>query len=407
MTETSAAVTGIGLVTPAGIGVTAAWDGLLTGRSRAATDAALAGLPVDFCCRVPDFDADAILGRRLSWRLDRGTQLAVTAAREAVADSGWDPARWNAERVAVVIGVGSVSYDHYEKEVGHIKVGAFEKVSPLAITRSVPNMAAGEIGMDLGARGPNFGVSTACASGATAIGVALGLLRAGSCDIAIAGGAESACNRICSAAFGQMGALSGRTRDPAGASRPFDQDRDGFVLGEGAGVLVLERPRDALGRGARPRAYLAGYGASCDAYRFAAPHPAGRGAAEAMQAALRDAALAPEDIDHINAHGTSTPLNDLAEFHALHHVFGRPPAVSANKSLLGHAIGGAGAIESVHTVLTLERQTIPPTANLDSPDPQIDLDIVSKEPRETPMDAALTNSFGFGGQNAALVFHVA
>ncbi|MGW9046164.1 beta-ketoacyl-[acyl-carrier-protein] synthase family protein [Streptomyces lydicus] len=407
MSAREVAVTGLGLVTPAGVGVAATWHGLLSGESPAARDPALDGLPVDFCCRVPGFDAAERLGRRLSWRLDRCAAMALVAAREAVADAGLGTDRWDPLRVGVVLGVGTASMERYEEEFAKLAGGRATEISPLAIPRSVPNMVAGEVGMDLRVRGPNLTVSTACASGATALGTARQLLLADACDVVVAGGSESLCSRIPAACFHQMGALSRRGDDPAGASRPFDADRDGFVLAEGAGMLVLERAEHARGRGARVRSYLAGYGASCDAYHFTAPHPEGRGAAEALSAALGDAGLEPGDIGHINAHGTSTVLNDRAEALALRQVFRRPPPVTAVKGALGHAAGGAGAIEAACTVLALQEQVVPPTANLRCLDPDIELDVVSKVPRPVRMAAAVSNAFGFGGQNAVLVFRAA
>ncbi|MFF7701288.1 beta-ketoacyl-[acyl-carrier-protein] synthase family protein [Streptomyces lydicus] len=407
MSAREVAVTGLGLVTPAGVGVAATWHGLLAGESPAARDPALDGLPVDFCCRVPGFDAAERLGRRLSWRLDRCAAMALVAAREAVADAGLGTDRWDPLRVGVVVGVGTASMERYEEEFAKLTGGRATEISPLAIPRSVPNMVAGEVGMDLRVRGPNLTVSTACASGATALGTARQLLLADACDVVVAGGSESLCSRIPAACFHQMGALSRRGDDPAGASRPFDADRDGFVLAEGAGMLVLERAEHARARGARVRSYLAGYGASCDAYHFTAPHPEGRGAAEALSAALGDAGLEPGDIGHVNAHGTSTVLNDRAEALALRQVFRRPPPVTAVKGALGHAAGGAGAIEAACTVLTLQEQVVPPTANLRCLDPDIELDLVSKVPRPVRMAAAVSNAFGFGGQNAVLVFRVA
>ncbi|MFJ6604854.1 beta-ketoacyl-[acyl-carrier-protein] synthase family protein [Streptomyces lydicus] len=401
------AVTGLGLVTPAGVGVAATWHGLLSGESPAARDPALDGLPVDFCCRVPGFDAAERLGRRLSWRLDRCAAMALVAAREAVADAGLGTDHWDPLRVGVVLGVGTASMERYEEEFAKLTSGRATEISPLAIPRSVPNMVAGEVGMDLRVRGPNLTVSTACASGATALGTARQLLLAEACDVVVAGGSESLCSRIPAACFHQMGALSRRGDDPAGASRPFDADRDGFVLAEGAGMLVLEQAEHARARGARVRSYLAGYGASCDAYHFTAPHPEGRGAAEALSAALGDAGLEPGDIGHVNAHGTSTVLNDRAEALALRQVFRRPPPVTAVKGALGHAAGGAGAIEAACTVLTLQEQVVPPTANLRCLDPDIELDVVSKVPRPVRMAAAVSNAFGFGGQNAVLVFRAA
>ncbi|MFF8373179.1 beta-ketoacyl-[acyl-carrier-protein] synthase family protein [Streptomyces lydicus] len=407
MSPREVAVTGLGLVTPAGVGVAATWHGLLSGESPAARDPALDGLPVDFCCRVPGFDAAERLGRRLSWRLDRCAAMALVAAREAVADAGLGTDRWDPLRVGVVLGVGTASMERYEEEFAKLADGRATEISPLAIPRSVPNMVAGEVGMDLRVRGPNLTVSTACASGATALGTARQLLLADACDVVVAGGSESLCSRIPAACFHQMGALSRRGDDPAGASRPFDVDRDGFVLAEGAGMLVLERAEHARGRGARVRSYLAGYGASCDAYHFTAPHPEGRGAAEALSAALGDAGLEPGDIGHVNAHGTSTVLNDRAEALALRQVFRRPPPVTAVKGALGHAAGGAGAIEAACTVLALQEQVVPPTANLRCLDPDIELDVVSKVPRPVRMAAAVSNAFGFGGQNAVLVFRAA
>ncbi|MFI0155713.1 beta-ketoacyl-[acyl-carrier-protein] synthase family protein [Streptomyces lydicus] len=407
MSAREVAVTGLGLVTPAGVGVAATWHGLLSGESPAARDPALDGLPVDFCCRVPGFDAAERLGRRLSWRLDRCAAMALVAAREAVADAGLGTDRWDPLRVGVVVGVGTASMERYEEEFAKLAGGRATEISPLAIPRSVPNMVAGEVGMDLRVRGPNLTVSTACASGATALGTARQLLLADACDVVVAGGSESLCSRIPAACFHQMGALSRRGDDPAGASRPFDADRDGFVLAEGAGMLVLERAEHARARGAQARSYLAGYGASCDAYHFTAPHPEGRGAAEALSAALDDAGLEPGDIGHVNAHGTSTVLNDRAEALALRQVFRRPPPVTAVKGALGHAAGGAGAIEAACTVLTLQEQVVPPTANLRCLDPDIELDVVSKVPRPVRMAAAVSNAFGFGGQNAVLVFRAA
>lgn len=404
MTGGEIAVTGMGSVSPAGIGTRVLWDALVAGKSLAARDDALAGLPVDFSCRVPGFDADATLGRRLAWRLDRFTHLALAAARAAVADAGLNPASWDGPRVAVVLGVGSNSLERYETSFSQLRDNnKAARISPLMIPRSVPNMVAGEVALDLRAAGPNFTTSSACASGATAIGVARDLLRVGACDICVTGGAESGRTRAAAVAFWRMKALSERAEAPQFASRPFDRQRDGFVLSEGAGVLVLERAADAAARGARSRGYLSGYGASADAYDVTAPHPLGEGAARAIRSALADAGLEPDDIGHINAHGTATPLNDLAEARALHEVFNHPPPVTSCKGVLGHSLGAAGALEMIATVLSLEQQLIPPTANLDCLDPAIDLDVVARGPRPARIAAAVSNSFGFGGQNAVLV----
>ncbi|MEU4797571.1 beta-ketoacyl-[acyl-carrier-protein] synthase family protein [Streptomyces sp. NPDC023327] len=399
----AAAITGIGMVTPCAVGTEGSWNGLLSGKPSASADPALEGMPVDFSCHVTDLDAPGRLTPRLALRLDRFTQMALIAAREAAADAGLDPETWDGTRVAVVIGVGTASFDRLESEVVKVAANRIRAVSPLMIPRSIPNMAAGEVAIDLHARGPGLSTSTACASGATALGTALMLLRSGACDIAVAGGTESVCNRISSAGFSQLGALSKRVHDPAGASRPFDVERDGFVLAEGAALLVLETQAHARARGARTHALLAGYGATCDAYHPTAPPKDGRGAVEAMRTALKDAGLAPEEIDHINAHGTSTPLNDAAECRSLRTVFGTPAPVTANKGTWGHAIAAAGAIEAAITALTLERQLIPPTANHANQDPAFDLDIVHGAPRPARLRTALSNSFGFGGHNAVLV----
>ncbi|WP_030694416.1 beta-ketoacyl synthase [Streptomyces globisporus] len=403
MSSQPVAVTGLGMVTPAGMGTAATWEHLCTGAPTAMSDPELDGLAVDFSCRVRDLDGRRRLGARLAMRLDRFGQMAIIAAREAVTHAALDPEDWNAPRVGVVLGVGANSLSTYPVEFARFRDGHADKVSPFALPRSVPNMVAGAVSLDLGAQGPSFTTSSACASGTTALAVACDLLRSGACDIVISGGSESGTSAMCSVTFGQMQALSRRCHDPAGASRPFDADRDGFVLGEGAGILVLERTTHARARGAHPLAYLTGHGSSSDAHHYTSPHPEGDGLARAIRSALTDADLASYDIGHVNAHGTSTELNDKAEAQALRRVFRRPPPVTANKSVIGHSLGAAGAIEAALTVLTLQHQLIPPTANLDRMDPAIDLDVVTKIPRPARIDAALTVSSGFGGQNAALV----
>ncbi|WP_217201786.1 beta-ketoacyl-[acyl-carrier-protein] synthase family protein [Streptomyces buecherae] len=399
------AVTGLGVLSPVGLTPEANWAGLCRGRSVAAYDAELAGLPVDFSCRVPGFDAAAELGARWARRTDRFSQFAVAAARRAVADAGLDPGAWDGERVGVVLGVGSNSLHTYTAEFRELNDDRPDRVSPLALPRSVPNMAAGEVAMDLGACGPGFTTASACASGATAIGVARDLLRGGACDVVLAGGSESACCRMSATCFARLRALSRRTAEPELASRPFDADRDGFVLGEGAAVLVMERYAGARARGAQVRALLRGYGATSDAHHPIAPLPDGSGAARAIRIALRDAECAPREIGHVNAHGTSTRLNDAAEAAALSRVFGQhPPPVTAPKSVVGHALGAAGALEAAYTVLSLEHQVIPPIANFGHQDGDHKLDVVAGAPRRAAMSAAITCSFGFGGHNAVLVF---
>ncbi|WP_327303998.1 beta-ketoacyl-[acyl-carrier-protein] synthase family protein [Streptomyces sp. NBC_01298] len=404
MNRHAVAVTGLGMVTPAGVGVGATWDRLCGGVPTATHDPSMDGLPVTISCRVADADLEPALAAGLAWRTDRFIRFAHAAAKEAVADAGLDSALWDGSRVAVVIGTGGSSHDTTIKACQILEKGRLLALSPTVLPRSLPNMAAGEVGTMLGALGPTLGVTTACASGASAIGIASMLIRSGACDIAVAGGSDSGCNRLGSALFWRMGALSTRMHDPAGASRPFDADRDGFVLSEGAGVLVLERSEHARARRAREYARLTGYGFSGDAHNPTVPHPAGDGAVRAMHAALDGAGLAPRDVGHVNAHGSATPMNDIAEATALRRVFDTPPPVTAAKGVLGHLLGGSGAVEAVCSVLSLHHQLIPPTANLDRMDPEIDLDVVTKVPRPARLETVLSNSFGFGGQNAALVF---
>lgn len=400
-----AAVTGIGMITPGGSTTDTTWASVCRGRSLARTDSGLAGLPVDISCSVDDFDGDAVYGRRLARRMDRFTHLALAAAQQAVTDAKLDLATWPSPRVAVILGVGSNSLHTYVREFTLLGRNQPRSVSPIALPRSVPSAAAAEVALHLGARGPSFTVASACASGATAIAVAADLVSSGACDIALAGGAESGLSRMTATCFQQMRTLSRRTDAPEHASRPFDIDRDGLVLGEGAAILVLESPRHALRRGSHTRAVLRGHAMSNDAHHPVAPHPGGDGAEQALRGAVQAAGLCPGDIGHVNAQGTSTPAGDTAEALALLRVFGAaPPPVTAPKSILGHALGAAGAIEAALTVLTLEKQLIPPTANLSRQDPGRELDIVTHSPRPARIEAAVTNSFGFGGHNTVLVF---
>ncbi len=404
MAAPSVAVTGLGLVTPAGIGVQASWERVVSGQSAAAKHPDLAGMDVDFACWVPDFDVTAQLGAKAARRMDRFVQFAVVAAREAIADAGLDPETWDGARIGVVVGCGMGGGPTWEAQHSVLLERGPNRVSALYIPLVIPNMAAGQIAIEFHARGPNLCTATACASGATAIGTALDLLRNRRADIVLAGGTEATITQLSIAGFTNMRALSMRADAPERASRPFDRDRDGFVAGEAAGMLVMERAEDAKARGATVRALVAGYGASGDAHHQTAPDPEGRGATQAIRDALADAGLAPDDVTHVNAHGTSTPLNDKGEAAAIRRVLPEDVAVTSTKGVTGHTLGAAGAIEAAFTVLTLQHGLIPPTANLDSQDPEIDLDVVSKEPRESPVAAAISNSFGFGGHNAVLAF---
>ncbi|MYV98458.1 beta-ketoacyl-[acyl-carrier-protein] synthase family protein [Streptomyces sp. SID3343] len=408
MASSEVAVTGLGLVTAGGIGVEATWRTLCAGVSTARRDPGLAGLPVDISCAVPDFDGDARLGRRLSRRMDRAAQMTVVAAREALADAALDPRSWDPTRVGVIIGSGGPSMESLTSAMERLIAGRSTAISPASLPRSLSNTAGTEVGLDLGAQGTNFAPAAGCASGAIALGVARDLLRAGTLDVVFAGGTDTMCDRLSAACFAQLGALSTHSGDPYHACRPFDADRDGFVLGEGVGVVVLERPAHARARRARVRALLSGYGSANDAYHLTAPRPDGRGAQLATRAALADAGWSAADVDHVNTHGTGTVLNDAAEARFLASVFDRCPPITAVKSVLGHTGGAGGAIEAAVTVLTLEHASIPPTANHHRTDPAMDLDVVAKLPRRPArLNTAISTSVAFGGQNAVLAFRTA
>ena len=398
MTGLDIAVTGLGLVTPGGVGVEAGWSAVLAGRSTAAHDPVLVGQEVMISCRVPGFDADALLGARRAVRLDRFTRLALVAAREAVAEE--DLGSWDAARVGVVIGTSAGGGETFERQHGVLLADGPAGVSPLLLPMHLPNMVAGQVAMEFGFRGPNLVVSTACASGATAIGVACDLLAARRCDVVLAGGVDALLNPLTMAGFARMGALS-RRDDPVTASRPFDADRDGFVAGEGAAVLVLRRGEDARADGRRVRARVVGYGATADAHHITNPDPEGRGVVAATSAALSDAGASASDVRHVNAHGTSTQLNDLVEGRVLARLLPSGPVVTSTKGVTGHMLGAAGAAEAVFTVLAVERGVVPPTANLERLDPRLELEVAT-EVVSGEVGLAMSNSFGFGGQNAVL-----
>lgn len=403
-----AAITGVGMVTAAGVGVEKSWERIRAGAGTAAGEVpALAGIPADFACAVPDFDPGGIIDRKQMWRLDRSTQLALVAAHEAVTSSGLDRDSWDATRVGVVLGNGIGGAATWEKQHHVLLERGPRKVSPLLIPMLSPNMGAGYISMMFGALGPSLVTATACASGTTAVGMARELLRGGVCDVVITGGTEAPLVPSLITGFSQMRALAGRRDDLSTTSRPFDADRNGFVPAEGAAVLVLERAEDAKARGAGIRAMVSGYGASADAHHATAPDPDGRGAELALRAALRDAGVGADEVDHVNAHGTATLLNDAIEARTIRRVLGERPAVTSVKGVVGHSLAAAGAIEAVATALTLEDGHIPPTANLESLDPQLELDMVFKAGRDVRAEVAVSNSFGFGGQNAVLLFTAA
>ncbi|MEU8693758.1 beta-ketoacyl-[acyl-carrier-protein] synthase family protein [Streptomyces sp. NPDC048665] len=397
------AITGLGLLTPGGEHTDATWKAVCRGVGTAARDPALAGLPVDFSCRVP-LTRDALDQRvgRTAWRMSRNAKLAVLAAREAVHDAGLDPATWNGDRVAVVVGCGLGADAVREEQGKRLDERGPDMVSALTIPQLVPNMAAAEVSIDLHAHGPSLAPATACASGATAIALARDLLASGQCDVAVAGATEAAITPLTTTAFWRAGTLSRRADAVTAASRPFAADRDGFVFGEGAGVLVLERTEDATARGAHVRARLVGCGSTSDAHHPTAPVPGTPGAEAALRTALTDAGLAPHDVDHVNAHGTSTPLNDAGEAAMIARVLPHRPSVTAPKGVLGHGCGAAGAVEAALTVLAIQHRTVPPIANLQAPAPEFDIDCVTGQPRQQDIRVAVSNSFGFGGHNVVL-----
>jgi 3-oxoacyl-[acyl-carrier-protein] synthase II len=404
-------VTGLGATTPLGSDVASTWDALLAGRSGVSriTDDWVKDFPAQLVARLAA-DPAGQLDRVRARRLDRSQQVAAVAAEEAWRDSGAADAGVAPERVAVVFGTGIggaltlLGQDDILEEKGP------KRVSPFTIPMLMPNGPAAAVGLAIGARGGVHAPVSACASGAEAIRWGLDLLRFDRADVVLVGGAEACVHPLPMAGFAAMRAMSTRNDEPERASRPFDKARDGFVLGEGAAALVLERGDAARARGARIHARLAGAAGTADGYDLVAPHPEGEGAARAITAALRDAGLSPSDIQHVNAHATSTPVGDTAEAAAIHSSLGEHVMVSATKSQTGHLLGAAGALESVFTILALREQIVPATANLDDPDDDASvqaLDIVRHEPRRTTLSAAVNDSFGFGGHNIALVFTTA
>lgn len=404
MNRPEIAVTGLGMVTAAGAGTEATWQAVCAGRSLATTDPALKTLATDFSCRA-DLDATELVPRTLARRTDRITQLALYAATEAVRDAGLDPHTWPHHRVGVVIACGLAGQWTFDANYRRMAEVGLDGVSPLLVPKALSSTPAAEIALTLGARGPSMAPASACSSAATALALAHDLLALDRCDIVIAGGTESTTTPYITTSFARLGALSRRSDEPERASRPFDRDRDGFVMGEGAAVLVLERTADARARRAAPRALLLGHAATNDAHHPTAPHPDGTHAESALRTALADAGLAAGDIRHVHAHGTSTPMNDAVEGHVIARVLPHGPSVTSAKGVLGHTLGAAGAVSAGLTVLTLQHQLVPPIANLELPDPALDIDLVAKTPRPDRIQAAVTNSCGFGGHNVSLVLH--
>jgi len=402
-------VTGIGMVTPLGLDTESTWQAMLEGRSGVGPITAFDpdGFETRIAAEVRGFDPARYMDRKDARRMDRFAQFALVASQEAVTQAGLDIARVGPERVAVVIGTGVGGILTLSEQFGVLHTRGPQRISPFFVPMMLADMASGQVSIHLGIKGPSLAVLSACASGSDAIGQAWEMVRRGTVEVALAGGTEAPICPIAVAGFNACQALSTRNEEPERASRPFDRDRDGFVIGEGSAVLVLEALEHALRRGARPLAELVGYGTSSDAYHITQPDPEGDGGALAIQRALESAGIRPEEVDYINAHGTSTPLNDRAETKAIKRVFGEwayRVAISSTKSMTGHLLGAAGALEAAVCVLAVHRSAIPPTINLDNPDPECDLDYTPWRPRFRPVRVAMSNSFGFGGHNSCLVF---
>ncbi len=400
-------VTGGGILSPVGNNLEDSWQGLLAGRSGAGpiTRFDASGFDVRFACEVKDFSTEGIIDRKDAKRMDRFVQFAVVASHEALKHAGIDLETADRDRIGVIIGSGIGGMETFETQHRNLVEKGPGRVSPFFIPMMIGDMAAGQVSIQFGLKGPNFGTVSACASGANAIGEAYRLIRAGDADAIICGGAEATISPMAVAGFSNMKALSTRNDDPQRASRPFDASRDGFVIGEGAGILVLETEEHARRRGATLLCEVAGYGSSGDAYHMTSPCVDGEGAARAMKRAMQDAAMAYDEIGYINAHGTSTPAGDPIEVTAVKTVFGdhaRRLMMGSTKSMTGHLLGAAGGLEAVVTALVLARGVIPPTINLETPDPTCDLDFVPNQARTHRVKAALSNSFGFGGHNVTL-----
>ena len=402
-------VTGLGAITPLGTGAEQYWQALLAGRSGVSPVQGFdcSAIATRIAAQVKDFRAEDYLDRKEAKRMDRFAQFAAAASKMAVADAGLPINDETRARVGVFIGSGIGGIATFEEQHRKMMEGGLGRVSPFFIPMMIANMGTGNVAKMLGAQGPSETAVTACATSTNSIGDAYLVIKRGEADATVAGGAEAAVVPISMAGFSNMKAMTTRNDDPEHASRPFDVGRDGFILGEGSGILVLEELETARSRGAKIYAEVIGYGMSNDAYDMVHPAPEGAGAARAMTAALKSACIPADAVGYINAHGTSTPAGDVLEVQAIKSVFGahaRRLAVSSTKSMTGHLLGAAGAIEAIATVLALQRGILPPTMNLEVPDPECDLDFVPNKAREQQVDIAVSNSFGFGGHNATLVF---
>jgi 3-oxoacyl-[acyl-carrier-protein] synthase II len=403
-------VTGVGLVTPLGTGTELTWNNLIAGKSGirriSQFDAEGTAMPCTIAGEVPDFHVDDFINRKDARKMDRFIQLGVAAAQMALDQSGLEIEESNADRVGVAVGSGIGGLPAIEKTMRAYEHGGARKISPFFIPQTIINMTSGWISMLTGAKGPNTAAVTACATGTHSVGDAFAVIARGDADAMIAGGSEACVCELGIGGFSAARALSTRNDEPERASRPWDAGRDGFVMGEGAGVMVLESLDSAITRGAEIIAEVVGYGMSGDAFHMTSPSPGGEGGARCMKAALDSAMLNPEDVDYINAHGTSTPAGDIAETQGLRSVFGAHAdklMVSSSKSMTGHLLGAAGGIEAAFSMLAVYHGVVPPTINLDDPDPECDLDYVPHTAREADVRVAVSNSFGFGGTNATVI----
>ncbi len=406
--ERRVVITGIGLVTPLGIGVGETWDALCAGKSGVGEITRFNATAFDtrIAAEVKGFNAEDFMAKKEAKRMETFIAYAIAATRMAVEDSGIKIDARNAGRVGVLTGCGLGGLNMLEITANTVDTKGPQRVSPFFIPMLIGNMAPGMISILFGAKGPNSSVATACAPGSHAVGDAFEIVKYGRADAMITGGVESVVTRTCIAGFGAMKALSTRNDDPQRASRPFDRDRDGFVVGEGSGIMIIESLEHALERGAKIYAEIVGYGMSGDGFHMTAPPPGGAGASRCMQAALDDAGIQAHQIGYINAHGTSTPINDLYESRAIKATFGDAAgkvAISSTKSMTGHLLGGSGGIETVFTALAIHHGILPPTINLENPGEECDLDYIPNQARKLEVEYAMSNSFGFGGTNASLI----
>ena len=402
-------VTGLGIVSPLGIGVDENWTSLMQGKSGVATITRFdtTDFPVTIAAEVKGFEPEKFMDPKIVKQMDTFIHYAVAAAGMAIKDSNLGINESNAERVGCVVGAGLGGLPEIEETLKKVIEKGPRRISPFFIPRLIANLAPGQISIIHGAKGPNMSIVTACTTGTHCIGEAYRMIQRDDADVMIAGGTEATISSLCVGGFAAMRALSTRNQDPTKASRPFDRDRDGFVVGEGAGILILEELETAKKRGAKIYAELVGYGASADAYHLTSPSEGGEGAQRCMKLALKQAQLNPDQIDHINTHGTSTTIGDIIETNAIKSVFkdhAYKIKVNSTKSMTGHLLGAAGGVEAVYSVLAIAKQVVPPTINLDNPDPVCDLNYVPNTPQEGRVVTALSNSFGFGGTNGTLIF---